>query len=131
MREIEFRGKVIDENGKIGKWIYGDLISSYGSWRNAIRVNPVYIAPINIDTIGQYTGLKDKNGKKIFEGDILKANNNRYLYKVYFDENKFIIEDKWGNTIKPIQRAIDHFECEIVGNVFENSDLLGEDDEVK
>lgn len=115
MREIEFRGKRYNN-----EWIYGitdclEIKSSDECWY-----------AVDKDTIGQYTGLKDKNGKKIYEGDVLKANNNRYLYKVYFDENRFIIEDKWGNAIKPIQRAIDHFECEVLGNIFDNPELLKE-----
>jgi len=71
MREIEFRGKWKSN----GKWIYGSLVDKRSGERLISRYNEMlefegrYVHP---ETVGQYTGLLDKNGKKIFAGDIVK-----------------------------------------------------------
>ena len=82
MREILFRGKRIDN----GEWVYGYYIAVFS---HSIVDNRGVAFEVESKTIGQYTGLTDKNGKKIFEGDICKGNE-------YSDEdNLFII--KYGN----------------------------------
>jgi hypothetical protein len=63
MREIEFRGKRIDT----GEWVYGAFIPFSEEPKIQTHVDAVEIDP---NTVGQYTGLKDRNGVKIFEGDI-------------------------------------------------------------
>lgn len=66
MREISFRGKRADN----GKWVYGSIVGKDIYSMHNIK-NVYFTNEIDIKTLGQYTGLKDKNGVKIFEGDII------------------------------------------------------------
>ena len=126
MREILFRGKRADN----GKWTYGYLFCiwerTYICWGTTNDVpNMKEVIP---ETVGQYTGLTDKNGVKIFEGDILGG----YLDDNY-PENLTVMEVVWCKCwwgTKEIGSDPDLLEwedgeiLEIVGNVFDNPELL-------
>jgi uncharacterized phage protein (TIGR01671 family) len=129
MREILFRGKRTDN----GEWVYGYvcchgwtgkentyiIVPHYGDVLYSIEVDP--------ETVGQYTGLKDKNGTKIFEGDIVLLKGYDEPYQVVFDESCF---QAYSDSVR---YAMDNFyahDIEVIGNIYDNPELLGgkEDD---
>ncbi|EAC9182762.1 hypothetical protein ARQ93_06420 [Listeria monocytogenes] len=127
MREIEFRGKAIHPNSLeqiVGSWAYGGIFENKIISRNLDMDSQYhgFISEIEIDikTIGQYTGLKDRNGKKIFEGDIGWDEHNECYGVVKFEEGKFLYV--WENIAEDLWEVAG--DIEICGNIHENLDLL-------
>ncbi|HEL6897807.1 TPA: hypothetical protein UPP88_002281 [Listeria monocytogenes] len=125
MRGIEFRGKIVGAEG----FVYGKLLAPLASGNAYIAydVNEVrsfvYISrseKVDPETVGQYTGLKDKNGKKIFEGDICWEEHNECYGVVKFEEGKFLYV--WENIAEDLWEVADSIE--IYGNIHENPELL-------
>ena len=118
MREIEFRA--VAKNKK--RWVYGDLIHDGTGYSiierggGCIKVRP--------ETVGQYTGRKDKKGKKIFEGDIIKDRLGQVGQIVYSEEYSAFVVDtgEFGYAL-----WFDE-EIEIIGNIWDNKGLLEERD---
>ena len=174
MREYKFRGKEVDT----GKWVYGGLFKEPAPpqcfektledkyW--IVYPDPRYMPDWNLpykivrtdvdkETVGQYTGLKDKNGKEIFEGDIIltqpfrdKPYSKKYKgkrlkgivkYNVKCGDDFYGCEGKmkyWGAEwcVEIIDKE-DYkkfsnydwgrfFECEVIGNIYDNPELLEE-----
>lgn len=127
-REVKFRGKRIDT----GQWIYGDLVQ----WK---RLGLCAILPQEGDelhsprdfqvvpeTVGQFTGLQDKNGVDIYEGDILKIHHE--YYDIRFAETAFCLFGRfgmWGSVARMIAVCKDiEAEIHVVGNIHDNPELL-------
>ena len=131
MREHLYRAKRVDN----GELVYGDLVHSKDKcyikpMGNAFEVNEAHLTklvvmhPVDPETVCEYTDLTDKNETKIFESAILRWRSNERPYKVSFDECHFKIEDSCGNRIKTAQKSIDFLEVEVIGNYFDNPELL-------
>ena len=84
MREILFRGKTIDTR----EWVEGSYVKLYGDRIYAFDRFPIYF-DVDPDTISEFTGLTDKNGKKIFEGDIVKYDSDTEVGFIEFSRCAF------------------------------------------
>lgn len=145
-REIKFRGKSnID-----GEWYFGSYVKTNDNTNNPFKTtapkeyhNIVFYAapdfllggwnkePVIPQTVNQFTGLLDKNGKEIYEGDIIRSydsENNPIIHSISWDNKKacyvatMLQHPLLGGPID--KNWIDEFEKEIIGNVFDNPELL-------
>lgn len=121
MREILFRGKPLENLH--GKFIYGslgvidtDLCAIY----HCFEFEDDEMQLVDPETVGQYTGLTDKNGKKIFEGDIVKYKNSSPCQIAYID-SQFVM--MWKNFYRNFERVYDD-EIEVIGNIYDYPELL-------
>ena len=128
MREILFRGKRLDN----GAWETGSLVIVRMDCHDA----QYYIAdkmtgyhtPVDPSTVGQYTGLKDKNGKRIFEGDVAKVlqGKDKDIAYVGFENGAFMLYPKTGNIYERTLWSYwyNDWDVEVVGNITDNPELL-------
>ena len=133
MREILFRGKG-DKKYNDGMWYFGVPIRCYdGDWQICTDNSKRTVIP---DTVGQYTGLKDKNGTKIFEGDIALVPYIDPIFKCTWNETspceRAIVKHCNGMLCVEYIESGDKFTLsamdgymKIIGNIYDNPELLG------
>lgn len=141
MREIKFRGKRLDN----GEWIYGSLLVSHFKDDKKERYfitqfsgNYTFEHEVDPNTVGQFTGLKDKSGREIWEGDIFKEDGSGIVRSVFRVPGGLAFEDN------PVSFGYDHRApvypyssiaemqsvswlsqcCEVIGNIHDNPELL-------
>ena len=130
MRDIKFRGKRTDN----GEWVYGYVAEATiagangGRTETVIYPEPEWLWIVDPETVGQYTGLKDKNGAKIFEGDIVDV-----LYDVNYigvaTERIGVFEVVHNGCFMGQKGSVRyHFipsdKCTVIGNIYDNPELL-------
>lgn len=121
MREILFRG--INSNKE---WVYGYLsVDPTGApvIEDFIKVGKMSINYIDVDTLGQYIGIKDRNGNKIFDGDILEHDygEDSFTFAIKHNGCNFCIDEKGElDIIDDATIEILGTDCEIIGNIYDN-----------
>lgn len=124
-RNVKFRGK----SKRTGEWLYGDLVRNV---EGAFAIVPPFEMTtdnlcdryeVDEETIGQFTGLLDKNGKEIYEGDVVTLNDltRERASVTWLDKNaRFVVE-----CVSDKQTySIDEYNNTIVGNIYDNPELL-------
>jgi len=125
-REIKFRGKM-----KSKQWIYGYLYKDNDRTYILTEKDVYYVIP---ETVGQFTGLFDKNGKEIYEGDIILSNHGKTKFVIIGGVRGYCYDacptDEYPNMVSGGRGAsayhiiTDHGECEIISNIFDNPELI-------
>lgn len=139
MREILFRGKRVDN----GEWVYGNLLIKSNDTLSDYLYQIVLISmheevsPFDFvipETVGQYTDLTDKNGKKIFEGDIINgyySKGEKYIENSVVEWSNLFIAWNVNEHVSLFGPGLCYYE--VIGNIHDNPELLGtpQNDEVR
>lgn len=123
MREILFRGKTVCD----GDWVYGGV--TWDPSRKKFFVHTDWEeAKVIPETVGQYTGLTDENGVKIFEGDILHAAQGDFVVRWSESICSFVAGEK--ERMRPCMNSGTVKCCEVIGNIYDNPELIKEAEKI-
>lgn len=122
MRDILFRGKRLDN----GEWVYGNLFLSDTDGGAYILAGSRIVTiewEVDPSTVGQYTGLLDKNGERIFEGDVLTVDGEDGFFVLEFQEDtaRFVMS---GDSIVVDFDNFWSYEVEVMGNIHDSPEFL-------
>lgn len=146
MREILFRGKTAEPSDK-RKWIYEAVILPKEGLSACITNGNIATCRLDdiayfvhtqvlLETVGQFTGLTEKNGKKIFEGDIISYEDEapgQYEYHdsiianfgvIEFGDGGFYFTNSIAATMNDLLLGNDVLDCEVIGNIHDNPEML-------
>ena len=129
MRQIKFRGKEINT----GEWVYGfytqgSLIDP-NTGKEKVRhiIHADFLHDVKQETIGQFTGMNDKNGKEIYEGDIISLSGSPFGYIKWNPNGYFYIHTsakfEYQDSIA-VGKIIKKFPAEVISNIFDNPELI-------
>ena len=120
MREIKFRGYGKDAK----RWIYGSLLDERAVGIVAIQDDDCHVWEVDPESVGQFTGMKDCEGREIYEGDVIQVvTKNPYWafkknYDVYWDLDGFCLEGE------PLYYWFKLHDLKVIGNAHDNPELL-------
>ena len=147
MRKIKFRGKAIEDyperNIKRGDWVYGYFIGDSNKCGIAVTEGLDYmfggvtVTNVDCETVGQYAGFKDKNGKEVYRGDVVDfkygerfcedEENPSYVksYRnvVVFKDGEFFPHPKMVYIEEDCWYSYKYFDFEVVGNIYDDPEL--------
>lgn len=139
MREIKFRGKRLDNE----EWVHGDLLQIVGGFviyhgshtdstliedrpNIAVELYMDEVSPVYPDTVGQFTGIKDKNCREIYEHDLIECGG--ILCEVVFNSHigSFSLLEVFTQQLgsQPLGVMLDMFHASLKGNIHDNPELL-------
>lgn len=127
MRDFKFRGK----DCYTDEWHYGDLLTWCGAGQPQIKdwsTEDFHDFDVEMDSVGQFTGLRDKNGKQIFEGDVIRCRKgekrNNPNEPFVDDYVTYVIEYENGVFSGVSMWALSLSSVEVIGNIHDNPELM-------
>ena len=129
-REILFRGKRVDGHG----WAEGGIVLRANGQifiSPIVNASQIIISAVDPDTVGQYTGLKDRNGKRIFEGDVVEYRGVGWDWEeqemvravVVWEYGGWTAQESDGCYLDPMAES-EETQMTVIGNIYDNPELL-------